>query len=37
MSPRKKNRDLFYNHNQAMSELRWRFARYVRSPEVELS
>ena len=37
MSARKKNCDLFYNDNQAMSELRWCFARYVRSPKVELS
>jgi hypothetical protein len=34
MSARKKNCDLFYNDNHAMSELRW---YVVRSPKVELS
>jgi hypothetical protein len=37
MSARKKNCHLFYNDNQAMSELRWCFERQVRSPKVELS
>jgi hypothetical protein len=37
MSARKKNCDLFYNDNQAISELRWCFERQVRSSKVGLS